>query len=128
MPVATDDAHDLVSAARDLVRVESPATVGLWARGAALLTRQAVESALDQLWELRAPGMRDTTCRCQLLCLGDFLHDHELAGRVSVVWDGLSRACHVRVYELAPTVEELQLWMDCAWELADAVDRECARK
>jgi hypothetical protein len=122
-PADSADAHDLLSAARDLIRTDSSATSGIWPRGAAILARQAIESSLDELWTLRSPGMKDTTCRCQLLCLGDFLHDKELSGRVNVTWDGLSRACHIRVYELAPAVEELQAWLECAWELADAVER-----
>lgn len=117
-------AHDLVSAARDLVRVDDPRTAGLWPRAAAMLCRQAVEVSLESLWALHCPGLRDTSTRCQLLCLGHFLHDAELAGRVAVAWEGLSRACHVRVYELAPSTEELQAWQECAWELADAVERQ----
>ena len=117
------DAHDLVSAARDLVRIDDARTAGLWPRAAALLARQSIESSMDSLWALRAPGMRATTARCQLLCLGDFLHDPVLAGRVNVTWSGLSRACHVRVYELAPSLEEITAWLTCAWDLAEAVER-----
>jgi hypothetical protein len=121
--VATD-AHQLVSAARDLIRVDDSRTAGLWPRAAAMLCRQAVEESLGTLWDLRSPAMAQTSTKCQLLCLGDFIHDTELAGRVSLTWNGLSRACHVRVYELAPTADELQSWLECAWELADAVERE----
>ncbi len=119
-------AHDLVSVARDLIRIDDPRTTGLWARAAAILARQSIEASMDQLWQLRSPGMRHTSARCQLLCLGDFLHDPALAGRVSVTWSALSRACHVHVYELPPTVEELGAWMECAWELAEAVRRQRA--
>jgi hypothetical protein len=118
------DAHALVSAARDLIRIDDRRTAGLWPRAAAMLCRQAIEESLEDLWDLRSPAMRETSTRCQLLCLGDFLHRTELAGRVILTWDGLSRACHVRVYELAPTAEELQSWLACAWELAEAVARE----
>ena len=123
MPTDVADAHDLVSAARDLIRIDDPRTAGLWPRAAALLARQSIEASMDALWELRSPGMRSTTLRCQLLCLGDFLHDPGLAGRVSLTWSGLSRACHLRVYELPPSLEELQSWLQCAWELAQAVSR-----
>ena len=92
-----------------------------------MLCRQAMEASLESLWTLRCPGMSATSSRCQLLCLGEFLHDRELAGRVSVAWEGTSRASHVRVYELAPTAAELQSWLECAWELADAVTRQAAR-
>jgi hypothetical protein len=121
--VEAADAHDLVSAARDLIRIDDPRTASLWPRAAALLARQSIESSLDALWALRSPGMRSTTARCQLLCLGYFLRDAELAGRVSLTWSELSRACHLRVYELPPTLEELQTWLECAWVLAEAVAR-----
>jgi hypothetical protein len=124
-PVETPGAHELLSAARDLIRVDDERTAGLWPRAAALLARQAIEMSMDRLWQRRAPGLGATSGRCQLLCLGEFLHDGELAGRVSATWAGLSRACHVRVYELAPTAVELDIWLGCAWELADAVAREC---
>ncbi len=117
-------AHDLVSAARDLIRIDDPRTAGLWPRAAAILTRQSIEASMEALWRLRAPGMSRTTAHCQLLCLGDFLHDPELAGRVSVTWSALSRVCHVRVYELPPSVEELGGWIECAWDLAEAVANE----
>jgi hypothetical protein len=122
-PTEVADAHDLVSAARDLIRIDDTLTSGLWPRAAALLARQSIESSMDALWGLRSPGMRATTLRCQLLCLGDFLHDPRLAGRVSVTWSGLSRACHLRVYELPPSLEELQVWLECAWDLAEAIAR-----
>lgn len=115
------DAHDLVSGARDLIRIDDPRTAGLWPRAAALLARQSIESSMDALWELRSPGMRATTLRCQLLCLGDFLHDPALAGRVRLTWSALSRACHLRLYQFPPSLEELQPWLECAWELAQAV-------
>ncbi len=124
MPGDLADAHDLVSAARDLIRIDDVRTSGLWPRAAAMLCRQAIETSLGDLWDLRCPALRETSRKCQLLCLGDFLHQTELAGRVNLSWEGLSRACHVRVYELAPTAEELNSWLECAWELADAVERE----
>ncbi len=123
MPTEVADAHDLVSAARDLIRIDDPRTAGLWPRAAALLARQSIESSMDVLWELRSAEMRATPLRCQLLCLGDFLRDPALAGRVSLAWSGLSRVCHMRVYELPPSLAELQAWLECAWELAEAVAR-----
>lgn len=122
-PADAGGAHDLVSVARDLVRGDDSRTAGLWPRAAAMLCRQAMETSLESLWTLRCPGMSVTPTRCQLLCLGDFLGDRDLAGRVSVAWEGTSRACHVRVYELAPSAAELQSWLECAWALADAVER-----
>ena len=117
----TESPHALVSAARDLIHVDDPETAGLWPRAAALLGRQALEAALVALWEGTAPGLESASSRCQLLCLAGFLHDPVLAGRVYVTWEGLSRACHVRTYDLAPTAGELQGWLEAVWDLAEAV-------
>jgi hypothetical protein len=115
------DAHSLVSAARDLIHIDDPRTAGLWPRAAALLARQAIEATMEDLWQLSAPGLEDTTARCQLLCLAHFLGDPELAGRIHATWEGLSRSCHIQVYELAPTAEELEGWLETAWGFADRV-------
>lgn len=116
------DPHDLVSAARDLVRVDDARTAGLWPRAAALLGRQALELAMARLWALTAPGLERTSARCQLLCLRSLLGDRELARRAGAAWGSLSRACHHRVYELPPTAQELHGWLETAWELADRVE------
>ena len=125
MPLATAeaDAHSLVSAARDLVHIDDPQTAGLWPRAAALLGRQAIEAAMEDLWRLSAPGLEDSSAKCQLLCLSHFLGDPDLAGRVHATWHGLTRSCHIQVYELAPTAAELEGWLETAWALADHVHR-----
>ena len=125
MPLATAeaDAHSLVSAARDLIHIDDPRTAGLWPRAAALLGRQAIEAAMTDLWRLSAPGLEDTSAKCQLLCLSHFLGDPDLAGRVHATWHGLTRSCHIQVYELAPTAAELEGWLETAWALADHVHR-----
>jgi hypothetical protein len=117
------DAHSLVSTARDLIHFDDPQTAGLWPRAAALLGRQAIEAAMDDLWQLSAPGLEDTSAKCQLLCLSCFLGDPDLAGRVHATWHGLSRSCHIQTYELAPTATELEDWLETAWALADHVHR-----
>ena len=117
------DAHSLVSAARDLIHFDAPRTAGLWPRAAALLARQAIEAAMEDLWQLSAPGLEDTTAKCQLLCLAHFLGDPNLAGRVHASWHGLSRSCHIQTYELAPTAAELEGWLETVWALADHVHR-----
>jgi hypothetical protein len=119
----TADAHALVSAARDLIRVDDIATAGLWPRAAALLARQGLELAMARLWEVTAPGLEQTTTRCQLLCVGDMLNDRELGGRATLTWQSLSNACHHRAYELPPTASELNLALEMVWDLAEAVER-----
>jgi len=102
----------LTSAARKLVERADPMTAGIWPRAAALLTRQALEAAVDALWRRRAPGLEMCSARAQFICLPSYLHDdHELAGRVSYTWSGLSRACHQHPYELSPTSSELLSWI-----------------
>jgi hypothetical protein len=123
LATAKADAHSLVSAARDLIHIDDPQTAGLWPRAAALLGRQAIEAAMADLWQLSAPGLEDTSAKCQLLCLAHFLGDAELAGRVHATWHGLTRSCHIQVYELAPTAAELEGWLETAWALADHVHR-----
>lgn len=101
---------EVLEAARNLMERTDPATAGLWPRATALLARQALESALDDFWKARAPGMEQCSMKAQLLCLPFYLQapspkpqaDH-LAQRVSYAWAGLSGACHQHPYELPPT-------------------------
>jgi len=123
LATAEADAHSLVSAARDLIHINDPQTAGLWPRAAALLGRQAIEASMEDLWQLSAPGLEDTSAKCQLLCLSHFLGDPDLAGRVHATWHSLTRSCHIQVYELAPTAAELEGWLETAWALADHVHR-----
>ena len=101
----------LVTAARDLLERADPMTAGIWPRATALLARQALEGALDDLWRLRAPGLEQCSARAQLLCLPFYLRDEELAEGVCYAWAGLSRACHQHPYELSPTFSELLGWL-----------------
>jgi hypothetical protein len=84
----------------------------LWSRAAALLGRQALEAELDELWSRTAPGIERASTKCQLLCLPAFLSDRGLAGRAAHAWGALTGACHHHPYELPPTAEELERWLD----------------
>ena len=117
------DAHGLTSAARDLLRIDTAATAGLWPRAASLLARQALELGLEQLYRVVAPGLEDTSMRCQLLCAGTMLNDRRLGGRVAATWNVLSDGCHHRAYELPPTSSELNAALETVWALADAAER-----
>ena len=121
------DAHALTSAARDLLRIDSDVTAGLWPRAAALLARQALELGLEQLYRAVAPGLEETSMRCQLLCAGTMLNDRELGGRVAATWNVLSDGCHHRVYELPPAAAELNVAIATVWALAEAVERTRGR-
>jgi hypothetical protein len=102
---------DLLAAARQLLG----APAGAWPRGAALLTRQALEATLDELWAARAPGLIACTMRSQLTCLPYYVEE-ATAREIGYLWHALSEACHYHAYELAPTAGELAGWID-------AVDR-----
>src|SRR5688572_6750590 len=109
----------LLGHARDLLQRADPMTAGIWPRATALLTRQALEGALDDLWLKRAPGLERCSARAQLLCLPGFLgSDADLARRVSYTWAGLSRACHHHAYEFPPTASELMSWIETVERLA----------
>ncbi len=112
----------LVTAARDLLERADPMTAGIWPRATALLARQALEAALDDLWKLRAPGVELCSARAQLLCLPFYLTgDDQLAERVSYTWAGLSRAVHHHPYELPPTSAELLEWLATVEQLVESV-------
>lgn len=90
-------------------------------RGLALLARQSIESSLDELWEKRAPRMRECSMRAQLLCLPWLLNDARLATDVGYAWAALSRVCHHHAYELPPLPGELDGFFAIAKRLAAKV-------
>jgi hypothetical protein len=116
-------ARELLAAVDHLLSHASLGTAGRWPRAAALLTRQALESALTFYWTKQAPGVEDCSARAQLLCLGRYLGDEGLAQRAHVAWSGLSGACHHHVYDLAPTREELQAWRETVQQVVERTER-----
>jgi hypothetical protein len=114
----------MIAAARKLLERPDPKTAGLWPRGAALLARQALEHALDEFWQKRAPGVEKCSARAQLLCLPQYLRKDDLAVRASYAWAGLSRACHHHAYELPPTAGELESWIATVEELVTALSAQ----
>lgn len=113
---------DLLAAAKAILERPSTATVGMWPRAAALLARQALESALDQLWESHpeTSGLTQCTMRSQLACLPAYL-DPVAAHEIAYVWSSLSEACHYHPYELAPTATELTGWIHAVDELVTSI-------
>lgn len=116
------DASGLIAAAHNLLERADPMTAGIWPRATALLARQALEAALDDLWQLRAPGVELCSVHAQLLCLPYYLTgDDRLAEDVSSTWAGLSRATHHHPYELPPTSAELLEWLTTVKRLVKSV-------
>lgn len=118
---------NLVDAARQLLTRPDAATSGIWPRATALLSRQAIEDALRDLWLVRAPGVEKCSTRAQLLCLPYYLGDSEIAECVSYAWAALSQACHQHPYELPPTASELTMWLEIVEEFKRAVGKVVAK-
>jgi hypothetical protein len=103
---------EILEAARSLMERPEAATAGVWPRASAILTRQALEEALDGVWasDVATDAVADCSMRTQLLCARSYT-DPILAEQVAWVWAELSRGCHYDPYELAPTATELEDWM-----------------
>ena len=57
------EASVLVSLARSMIQERRPDLIGIWPRATAILARQALEIALDQLWMNVAPGVENASAR-----------------------------------------------------------------
>ena len=88
-----------------------------WQRAVAVLTRQAVETAIDDVWRAAAPGMTAASGRSKLTALPEYA-DREVALAAGSLWGALSNACHVRQYDLPPTASELTEWLVLARSVA----------
>ena len=99
---------ELLAEAERLLTSRSADLRGTWPRAVALLTRQALEQTLDDLWRWKAPGTQMASRRAQLLCLGSYIGDDALAQQVRYTWAALSRACHHSPYEVGMVGEQLQ--------------------
>ena len=113
---------DLLESARLVVHRPDPDMDGVWPRAAAFLARQALEDAVDRLWDQNLPGLRRASRATQLACLGYASPDRDLTDGVRVAWHALSRACHHHQYELAPTAPELEMWIDKVERLIERLD------
>ena len=118
----TTQAGEILQYAREAMVSSGGVGPALWARCSALLTRQALEAALDEFWRHRAPGVQHGSRHSQLLCLGSYLGDEQLAARVAHAWSALSNACHYHSYELVPTAAELEGWIETVTDLVEHSD------
>lgn len=96
----------LLEEAQRLLDETPQGTVSAWPRAAAILARQALETAVTDLWHAREPMLVGTPLRPQLLCLAGYV-PMQVASDVSWLWHALTRATHHRPYECDPTREEL---------------------
>jgi hypothetical protein len=121
MTATTASPQELVALATTILDDHESRWTASWARAVALLTRQALEDALDDLWCARNLVMDRVSTRAQLLCLAAYLKDDDLTSEVRHAWGTLSRACHHHPYELAPTATELRLWINTTKHLVERV-------
>lgn len=112
---------ELIDLARSLLVSDDQLPAGTWSRATALVGRQALESALRELWAAREPGISQCSTRAQLLCLPSYLDDDGLAERAAWTWWALTQACHVHPYELPPTANELDVWLTTVEAVASGV-------
>ena len=112
--------RELLEAADDLLSNPIEAMAGRWPRAVALLTRQAIEGAMFDLWRGVSPGVEAAPMRAQLLVLRRTIVP-EVAARAEYAWSSLSRACHQHPYGLVPTAAELGDWVEAADDLERAV-------
>jgi len=103
----TTSPEELLAEAERLLASRASDLRGTWPRAVALLTRQALEQTLDDLWRWKAPATQMASRRAQLLCLGPYIGSDLLAQDVRYTWASLSRACHHHPYELAAPAEVL---------------------
>jgi hypothetical protein len=75
---------------------------------AALVLRQALEAAIDDLWHEVAPDLATCAARAQLVSLPFLLNNERLARDAVYAWYQLTRACHHDEYDLPPTDDEVE--------------------
>lgn len=105
----------LLRAANVVIDRRHSATRGVWPRAAALLGRQALETAISQ----RFPEIADASGRARNLCLPTLLGDRDLARDLIQSWGALSHATHYHAYDLPPTATELKRWLGPIEELIE---------
>jgi hypothetical protein len=112
----------------DVLLTEPPkALESRWPIAVAVLLRQALERALEQLWLATAPQINAADYRPQLLLLGRYV-ERSVADRATVTWHELSAACHQRAYALPPTAGELARWFEATEALVGEVGRITAAR
>jgi len=109
--LATVHASALLDTAEALLDGTIRVAAGLQSRAAALLARQALEQALREFWQARAPDVHKCRVRTQIQCLAAFL-DPEPVAAAATAWNRLSEACHHHPYDVAPSAAELRSWIE----------------
>ena len=103
---------------------------GLWERAAVLLTRQALENALNDYWRTNRQYdlLKPHSMRAQVLCLRQFLKDDcTAAADFYQLWSALSDACHFDACYPTPSAQEIHVWLDRTDELCALLAHKAGR-
>jgi hypothetical protein len=101
--------EELLDSADQLLTAPIAGIGDQWPQACALLTRLALELALDRYWARTLPSAAECGMRQQLLLLPSY-GGPEAALLAREAWLGLAGATHHHAYELAPTAAELRRW------------------
>jgi hypothetical protein len=113
----------LLAEVHQLIDSAMPESQGVWARSAALLTRQALEEAVRAKLDAYATSLDDAPFRAQLLCLQGTIADNDVAREANYFWSALSSATHHCGYELPPSATDLRGWLAGVERVVAALER-----
>ncbi|UTI65195.1 hypothetical protein NBH00_03055 [Paraconexibacter antarcticus] len=99
---------DLLRAALALLDEPEPDTATVWPRGAAVLTRQAIETTLDAYWRKTSSQMLFASAADRWVALPSYLGRDPVIRAAEYAWSALSEACHQRAYDVGLTEAELR--------------------
>lgn len=114
-----DAPEAILDAARALLGQPRAKLEGAWPRAVAVLTRQALETAVARCLQAELGPMGRPTFTAQLTLLRQVHPDPALAARVAYTWEALSAATHHQGYELNPTAVMLRGWQETVGELVE---------
>lgn len=117
----------MLSAARVLLDEPVEELAGSWPRGAAVLTRQAIEATVSYYWQRTVPDMQWATSADRWSALPTYLGDDHSIAEAHYAWSALSEVCHHRGYDLGLTETELRRHLDAASAFARLVAKRLER-
>ncbi len=111
----------MLAAASSLLDDPIEDTVTVWPLGAAVLTRQAIETTVDVFWTAKAKTMLEAPRKHQWLALPSYFGRAPELPAAEYAWSALSEACHHRDYDVGLTEAELRQHLATARAFAKAV-------
>ena len=112
---------EMLAAAGALLDEPIEDTETVWPLGAAVLTRQAIETTVDIYWSSTVKAMLDASRKEQWLALPAYLGRAPELPAAEYAWSALSDACHHRDYDVGLTEAELRDHLSTARAFAKVV-------